>query len=190
MSNRGADASWLAESAKRASAPVHLCRVEFDDETFCLTDAYTDVAWNGDIYDAWGGFAGYEDIKESSELGAVAVTFQLSGVDRTWPATLLTKRYIHRPLKLYLAFLDLDNGGLVGEPVLLFEGRMDQPEFPDDPDSDDACVVSITASGSFVDFERKSGWHTNDSEQQALFPDDKGMEFASEENKKVLWGRT
>ena len=77
---------------------------------------------------------------------------------------------------------------LVIDPVLIFEGRMDSPVISENPDSGNS-TISISATNSWVDFERKTGRHTNHEEQQIHFAGDKGFEFASEIITDIVWGK-
>jgi hypothetical protein len=50
--------------------------------------------------------------------------------------------------------------------------------------------VRVRATSLFADFERRTGRHTNDAEQQIHYPGDKGFEFVSElRDKQINWGR-
>jgi hypothetical protein len=90
-------------------------------------------------------------------------------------------------LRIWKGFLDA-NLAVVVDPILIFEGRMDSPVIDENPDNG-SCIVSVSATNAWVDFERKSGRHTNHEEQQIFFPGDRGFEFVSELTKEITWGR-
>lgn len=185
--DRGASASVVTEIGAAKNQPIHLIKFSFDDGDVCLTDAYRDIAWNGDTYQATGHFLNMSDIEESSELQVDSVSIMLSGVDQSWIGTLLTKNYIDRQVKIYLAFLNTSEN-VVSNPVLIFDGRMDAPVIADNPD-DGTCEITVGVASQFVDFNKVAGRLTNHEDQQIYFPGDKGFEFASEVVKEIIWGR-
>lgn len=187
MANRGATEAVLMELAKSQNQPFHLVEVGFDNGPLYLTDAWTNVSWAGHVYTALGHFLGFSDIEESIELSVANLTAQLSGVDQSAVSSVLTENYIDRPVRIYKGFFN-DAMAVVADPILIFEGRMDAPVIVENPE-DGSCTVSITASNAWVDFERKSGRHTNHEEQQLFFPGDKGFEFCSEITADIIWGR-
>ena len=185
--DRSSTSAFQTELAKDQNQPVHLLSVHFDDETLYMTDAYKDIVYNSNTYIAVGHLMGFSDIEEAAEVMVSSVTLSLSGVDQVWIRNVLSKNYIDRKVKIYTAFLDAAQA-LIVDPVLIFEGRMDQPTIQEDPNSGQS-TVAVSATNAWVDFSRKTGRHTNHEETQIHFPGDKGFEFASEIVKDVIWGK-
>ena len=188
--DRGASAAWIAEILKSQSQPIHLVEVAFDAAdggTIWLSDAYRPVVWSGNTYTANGHFMGFSGLSETYDMTIPSVRVSLSAVDQTWIALALTKQYIDRPLRIYKAFLD-NVEAVVTSPVLIFDGRMDTLDIADDPDGG-TCMLSVTASSQWADFDRRPGRHTNHQEQQVFYPGDRGFEYAAQGNKDITWGR-
>jgi hypothetical protein len=189
--DRGATPAVIAEIEKSKNQPFHLVEVEFSTTTYYLTDAWRDIIWDNGTgahtYTALGHFLGFSDIEESSTVQVANLTAQLSGIDQTLLYSVLAEYYIDRPLRIYKGFLD-DNSAVIVSPILIFEGRMDSPVIQENPD-DGSCVLSVSATNAWVDFERLSGRHTNHEEQQIFYPGDRGFEFVSEITREILWGR-
>jgi len=185
--DRGSTSAFQTEVVKAANRPLHLVSVHFDDTTVYMTDGYKTITYSSNDYVPMGHLLGFSDIEEAAEVIVSNVTVTLSGVDQVWISNFLSKDYIDRTIKIYTAFLD-STEALVGDPVLIFEGRMDQPTIQEDPEAG-SSVVSVSATNAWVDFSRKTGRHTNHEEQQIHFPGDKGFEFASEIVQDVIWGR-
>jgi hypothetical protein len=185
--DRGSSSAFQNEVVKGQNRPVHLVEVYFDDDTVRMTDAYKTITYNSNDYLGVGHFMGFSDIKESSQVVVSSVTLSLGGVDQAWVSRVLNKAYIDRTVKIYTAFLG-DAQDLVSDPVLIFEGCMDKPTINEDPKSGKSSV-SVSATNSWVDFNRKTGRHTNHEEQQVHFPGDMGFEYASEIVKEIPWGR-
>ena len=185
--DRGSTAAFQAEVVKLQNHPVHLIEIHLDSGVTYGNDGYKDISWSGNDYLALGSFIGYSDIEEAAEVIVSSITLSLSGVDQAWISTLLSEDYIDRTIKIYTAFLDTSQT-LVVDPVLVFEGRMDQPVISEDPAAGSA-MIAVSATNAWVDFTRKTGRHTNHEEQNIFFSGDDGFEFASEIVKDVIWGK-
>ena len=185
--DRGTTAAFQTEIAKAANRPVHLVEVHLDSGVTYMSDGYKSITHDGNEYLGLGHFLGFSDIEEAAEVIVSSMTVSLSGVDQVWISNLLQNDYIDRTIKIYTAFLD-NSQALVIDPVLIFEGRMDQPVIGENPD-DGTSVISVSATNAWVDFQRKTGRHTNHTEQQVYFSGDKGFEFASEIVKDIVWGK-
>lgn len=184
--DRSASAGFLAELLKSRSEPCHLIEFVFDDGAIRVTDAWKSITWNGDSYAAQGHFMGFTGLRETFDMQIPTVSIALSAVDQHWIAVALTKDYIDRPVRIYKAFIDYANG-VVTDPLLLFDGRMDAMPIQDDPDGG-TCTIACSATNQWSDFERRPGRHTNNNEQQALFIGDRFFEFAGQANRQIKWG--
>jgi hypothetical protein len=191
VADRGASSTITGELAAAQNRPVHLFEVYLDTGTVYITDAPFQITWNGNAYLANGHLLGFDAIEEDTNLHISTTTVELTGCDAsgpTWVASVLAEEYIDRRVIIRTALLH-GAGGVLDAPILIFDGRMDQPVIDDDP-VNGTCRVSITASSQFADFERVIGRRTNDSVQQLHFSGDKFFEFASEIPLKVIvWGR-
>lgn len=184
--DRSASAAFLTELLKSKSEPCWLVEAHFDDGVIRMTDAWKSITWGGNSYVAQGHFLGFSGLSESFDMRIPSVSVTISAVDQSWIQRALTKQYIDRRLVIYKAFIDYVNG-VVTDPVLMFDGRMDGMPISDDPDGG-SCIITVSATNQWSDFERRPGRHTNDQEQQSFFPGDKFFEFASEVNKQIRWG--
>ena len=163
-----------------------------------MTDCYKDLTLTIDsetnAYQATGNLLSFDSVKETTDLQISSLRVTLSGVDRTFTAALLTYEYLDQPLRLYRVFLD-ENEVVRHTPMLTFSGNIDTPIITDDPSSG-TSTISISAASTFVDFERKSGRKTNQSEQDlyrsinSLSEADTGFEYNSNSSAEIWWGRT
>lgn len=185
--DRGADGDVVAAIEADANQVVHLFRADFASGTVYATDAYRAITWDGNEYIANGHLLSYTGIEESAELQVAQARFALSGVDQSLISVVLIENVLDRRVRVWTAFLDSDDA-IIGDPILIFDGRMDAPVIDEDP-TGGTCTVSISASNQFADFNRRAGRRTNDSEQQTLFPGDKGFEFVSSLTRSITWGR-
>jgi hypothetical protein len=185
--DRGADSATLAQINADQCIPVNLLEIHWDDQISRISDFNQTVTHNSNDYTAMGHFLAFSDIEETSELMTGTLTGSLSGVDKTFISLFLSENYIDRQIDLYKGFLD-SSLTLVSDPLLIFSGRMHKPVIQENPD-EGTCTLAIEAASHWVDFERRSGRHTNHAEQQVWFAGDKGFEFASEVMKDIPWGR-
>jgi len=143
-----------------------------------------------------GPFLQFSDIEESADFQITNMTVSLGGLDSGDLFLFLGNQYIDYPIKLWRVWFDED-GNQVGDPIQIFSGKMDKPVITDDPGG--GVVVGVAASSNFVDFQRRSGRHTNNSEQQFLdikFYNpaattaniDIGFKFAGDTITNIKWG--
>lgn len=191
--NRGSSAAVQAEWAKTQNEPAHLVEVRFDAAdggSVYLTDSWRNVVYNGNTYAALGHMLGFEGLVESVDLRITDLTLRLSGVDQTWISIVLSKQYIDRRLLLYQMFFDQTTEQLIVSPVVIHDGRMDEPTIDEDP-ATGKCVVQIKARDQFADFERLSGRHTNPNDQNLLFPNDRAFDMNARlvgRRFELMWG--
>ena len=119
------------------------------------------------------------------QIGEVRIT--LSGVNGAQIAQLLGSPYLDRAVKIWRG-LFTPEFSIAGDPVLIFDGRISGASIEDNP-ADGKSTVSITVSSQWVDFERRNGNKTNDTEQQFRFPGDRGLQYAAETLRNIEWGR-
>jgi hypothetical protein len=98
----------------------------------------------------------------------------------------LGEQYQGRAAKLYIGFLDPSTGQLVATPELLDQGRMDVSDI----DEGQELTVSISAESRIAAWDRAIVRRYTDSDQQARFAGDKGLEFVDQAaQKEINWGR-
>ena len=162
-----------------------------------MTDCYRDLTLTVDgatkSYQATGNLMSFNTIQESTDLQISSLSVILSGVDRTFTAALLSYEYLDQPVRVYRVFLD-QNEVVQHVPMLIFSGNIDTPVITDDP-SAGSSTISLSAASTFVDFERRSGRKTNQSEQDlyrsinSLTAEDTGYEYNTNSATEIWWGR-
>ncbi len=187
--DRSASASVITELQSEQNFQIHLMTVHFDSGIVYVCDGYKNITYDGNEYISLGHLLGFGDIEETSELVVSSMSISLSGVDQLYISKFLSEQYIDRQLKIYKAFLNVNTEALISDPILIFDGRMDQPVIAEDPESG-SSTVTVSCTNAWVDFERRPGRKTNHEEQQIWYPGDMGFEFASEITKEILWGRS
>lgn len=184
--DRGSTAAWQTEAGAATNAPIHLVELYFDSGTIYLTDAFIEISWGGNTYQAVGDLLGFTNIEETLSLEIPTLGLSLSGVDQTYTGLLLSEDYIDRKVNVYFAFLDSANL-LVSEPVLFFSGNINSPVISEDPKAG-TLTVGIEVANQLINFQQRSGRKNIHSEQIQHFPGDKGFEFSTEVTREIEWG--
>lgn len=185
--DRGATLAFLDEAAAEVNRPCFLYLARFETGVIRLTDAAVSVVWNSDTFVASQAIS-FSGLTEDRRVVVNTVNVSVSGVDQALVAIALADGYMDRDIEIYRAFLDADLQ-VIADPLLIFSGRMAGMQIATDPDAG-TCSVTIAASSHLADFDRRSGRHANNADQQVVFPGDLGLEYAGTLPDKVFWGQT
>jgi hypothetical protein len=185
---RGFNSTAIAESVKSFNTIATLVEVVVDsgNPTY-LTDYARNITVDGKTYLAAQGMLGFSAVMEDSTNSIQTVDVTLTAIPDNFVNLFLDFDYIDRPVRVRKLFLD-QAGNALGNTRLIFDGRIDKPIIRHEFDNRTA-TVGISASSHWVDFERKNGRHTNDAEQQHLFPGDSGFEYSIDFEKEIKWGQ-
>lgn len=134
---------------------------------------------------AVGPFLQFSEIEESSDFQISTMTIALAGMRDQDLALFLNNQYIDQPIKLWRYWLD-ENGHMVGDPVLIFDGRIDKPVVSNDPDG--GVTIGCGAASQWVDYSRTNGRHTNNTEQNHYYSGDTIFKYAADAIKDLKWG--
>jgi hypothetical protein len=186
--DRGSTGAFQTEIVKSANKPFHLVKLSFDDVSYFLSDAYIPVTYDSNTYTPTGSFLAFSDIVETNEANIETISISLSGVDTTYINLFLEGGYLDRTVQIYKAFLD-SNDALVSDPLLIFDGRLNNPVIKEDVEAG-TSTIAVQASSLFVDFDRINTRFTNNESQQSFFAGDTGFRFSSVIVKELNWGMT
>lgn len=186
--SRGFDTTAKTESLKSFNTVATLIEIVVDSNNpTYLTDYARNVTHDGKTYLSAQGMLGFSAVLEDSTNSIQSIDVTLTAIEEQFVNLFLDYDYVDRPVKLRKLFLD-QSGAALGNSRLVFDGRIDKPIIKHEFDNRTA-TVGVSASSHWVDFERKNGRHTNDAEQQHLFPGDSGFEFAIDYEKEINWGQ-
>ena len=145
------------------------------------------LSWSGDIYEGAGGLAKITSIKEQSLLQATGTKFELNGIPLKNLNIALAAEYQDKIAKIWLALTN-DTLNIIGNPVLLFLGRMDIMNISEDGQT---ASISVTVENRLMDLERPRVRFYTDADQKERYPADKGLEFVIPINdgSKLIWGK-
>jgi hypothetical protein len=132
-----------------------------------------------------GPFLQFGTIEESADFQITSLTITLGGMRGEDLALFLENQYIDQPVKVWRVWRD-ENGNLVDNPVLIFDGSIDRPVISDDPDG--GVTIGCGASSQWITYTRTAGRRTNDDEQQHYYAGDDIFKFANDAIKDLKWG--
>ena len=143
-----------------------------------------DLSWNSQTWTGTGTLLSISNIEETSDGSARGVTATLSGLSSDLISLALADVRQGASGKVWLGFLD---NGVVDDPVLLFEGRLDIPAIQEDGDT---SSISISYESRLIDLERSRETRYTNEGQQALYAGDLGCEYvAALQDKQINWGK-
>jgi len=166
-----------AENVRR----VFALSMEFDGGTSRIVTAPHDIVIDGDTFTG-GLLAEISGVEESAELSASTLTGVLSGIPTDAITIALSEPYQGRRATLWLVPMDDDWQPI--DPIVVFQGRMDQMEI----ELGDTARVTLTMSNRLVDWERARVLRYSHEEQLQRHPGDVGLQYAAAmETKEVTW---
>ena len=183
---RGVASATATELATRSFNIVNLVDFGVGSNEY-VTDAPVDLTFNSNTYQSAKGALSISEIQEENNVRIEEINVTISALDTSSVKLFLDNDYIDRQIIVRKAVID-NNYTIIGTPVIVFDGRLDQPTVQEDF-AKGSATIQVKASSHWSDFESTNGRHTNDSEQQALHTGDTFFEKAAEVNKDVKWGR-
>jgi hypothetical protein len=172
------------ELAKDSVTMCHLLEMHLNSSWY-LTDAGQDMIVDGNTYVSSSHFLNVQTVSESSELRVGTTKLILSGVDQLFISAFLSGGYVARQVRVLRVFLN-DQNVIIGDPVLIYDGRINTYNVKD---SKDTSTIEVDLASHWADFERKSGRVTNSNSQSLHFVGDKGFDFAANITKDIKWGK-
>lgn len=185
------DSSTQAVIDSKTIETAHLVKMELTSASsgssvyIHMTEYAFDITYDGNNYDALGNLLAISQLDQSNDLQIQNVTLSLCGLDGVHMGHIFNYEYIDREIIIYRAFLN--NGALVGTPVKLFQGRLNQPTIKDDPNSE--ILITISASSYLSDFDRRPARHTNHTEHTARYPGDNFFRPWGNIDEDIIWGK-
>lgn len=168
--------------------PIIFFEGEFNSGTLRMWSGTGTLSWNGQDFIGSGVFdAGISAIEESSDVTATGCTVWLSGIPSEILAAVLGDVRQGRPGRIWWGFL-ADDGTVVADPDLVFEGFIDVPDVEEDGAT---AKVSLTYESRLIDLERPRSFRYTPQSQALHYPGDRGFEYvASLQEWTGKWGRS
>jgi len=143
-----------------------LASLQFADNTIYVWSGITPLIWNGNTYQGVGSLGSISTISEDSTVEAKKVTFELSGIPADLVSEVLYETRLLYRAQAWFALWD-ENYNLIPDPVLSYQGKMDQPSLSDDTKT---CSISISCENVLVDLNRACYRRFTNDDQQIDLP--------------------
>lgn len=182
-----------AAHAREVAGIAHLFEAKLDATALRLTNAERNIVFNSDpslnsnqdaVFTSVGSLGSVSAVEEGAELQAYSIDLTLAGINKELLAIALQQHYQGRSAKLWLALLG-ENSKILGEPILLFAGRIDAMRWS----AGENAQIILNIQNPLADWERAKLSRYTHSEQQKLYPNDEFFEFINHlAEKPVFWG--
>lgn len=126
------------------------------------------------------------DIEENLEMVVSKVTITIAAITNQWLIKSQSIELANRPVWIWRQYLDPDTQATIGDPFLIFGGKIVDGNLLA-IEQGDGSVVSLEASNQFYDLKRVAGFRCNVEDHQAFFPNDTGFKFTSSIKKELKW---
>lgn len=178
--------STTQRSAARAPHRMAIALVELHFKAGLLALALSpwDVTYAGSTYQRTGQIMDIEAAHESSK-SFEGIKMTMTGLDTTIMTLAANEPYRGRLVRVLKAYINPEDGALIGSPVVQFIGRIRSMPIQE---KNDTCTVAVLAEHYEAELQRPAPLRLNNADQQRLYPGDKGCEFADQlEDKVVVW---
>lgn len=183
--SRDVDAATLTAAQQDSIAPVLFAKLEFDSGDVLAHSGVGNLTFGGDTYLGVGQFGAVSMAEEASDLSRTPITLTLSNIDQSMGAIVLGEHYQGRRATIYLGYLDLTTRQLVGDPAILYRGRMDTADIQ----QDNTFTVTVSIESRFAAWDKPLVRRYNNADQQTRYSGDKGLEFVEQAaEKQIVWG--
>jgi hypothetical protein len=185
--SRNLTAAMVTEFTSDMLSPIILIDAEFDSGNVRLWTGYGDITFDGNTYQGGGDLLGVSVIDEVESIEANNVTLSLSGIPSSLISTALTEQYQDRPVRVYFGALDESTGALIGDPELMFRGRMDVMRIQE---AGDTATISVKCENNLIILTRNKERRYTDSDQKLDYPNDTFFDQVdSIQDAEVVWGK-
>lgn len=170
---------------------VHLIELDFSGGFLRINTGAEDLSWNGFTWTAVGGNLSFPGVQETNDIKSQGIKMEISGVDLSLVATLLTNSFRGRTVKIWRAHLNSSTGAIIADPPLLFSGlQLASYEVEEEIRRDGPNTVRITTTLSgLLGIERVVGIQTGLTAHQHHYPGDLFFQHTAQlAHRVVSWG--
>jgi hypothetical protein len=143
-----------------------LASMQFASSTEYVWTGIGPFAWNGMTFQGVGDMGSVSTISEDSNVEAKGITIELNGISPNNLTNVLSETRILGLVQIWLAVFDPVTGVLISDPVMIYQGKMDEPATNDGAET---CICDINVENALVDLNRPCyRRYTNDDQQLDL----------------------
>jgi hypothetical protein len=167
--------------------PAFLVSMTFATSTVNAWTGRGTLTWDGKEFAGVGTMGEVSTVEEGSSVQARGTTLTLTGFDASLLGDALTDLRQGLPVTIWFALFD-GAMAVIGNPVIAFRGRMDQPTITV---SGPTATISINCESRLMDLNVPAERRYTNEDQWRDYPGDRGFEFVnSVQEVTIYWGRT
>jgi len=151
--------------------------------TVRLTDWYSNVTYDSNVYEAGGSFLSVESTTETGQLEVNEVNIGFSNITNQVRSLVEDGEFTDKTVDIYLAYFNADET-IVGA-INYFTGQIRNIGINENLDE---STLQMTVASHWANWNLTKGRHFSDESQQSFSTGDKGFEFATQTKADVRWG--
>lgn len=163
--------------------PILLAELDFLSAPARFWNGLGPLSWDGKTWTGAGDLLQIGDIEEASDGTITNFTGVLAGVPSGIVSQIYADEYQGRTARFWLGMLE--NGSIISEPVLIRQAIMDDVM---DTDDGETAVFRMTFTTPTLDQGNNRTALLTHEMQQARFPGDMGLQYATVRDYGVRWG--
>lgn len=185
---RAISAAYQSAIAAQVVRPILFVSMEFlSVSTLFLNSTSINVTWSSQIWLGNGLLYGVEGLQETEEISAFGWRVKLSGEDSSLISLILASGNQGQIGRVYIGALD-STETLIVDPELVAKGYFDYAQIED---TGKEASITVNYETDLQAMKRLQDFRYTHYSQQALFPGDKGFEYASAaEDWSGFWGKS
>ena len=151
--------------------------------TIRLTDWYSNVTYDSNVYEAGGSFLQVNSTTETGQLEVNEINIGFSNITDQVRSLVQDGAFSDKTVEIYIAYFNSDED-IVGA-INYFNGQIRNVSIQENIDS---SVLNMTVASHWANWNLTKGRHFSEDSQQAFSSGDRGMEFATQVKSDVRWG--
>ena len=152
--------------------------------TIRLTDWYSNVTYDANLYEAGGSFLSVNSTTETGQLQVDEINLGFSNITNEVRSLVQDGAFTDKTVDIYIAYFN-ENETIVGA-INFFSGQIRNIAIQENIND---STLSMTVASHWANWNLTKGRHFSDESQQSFSTGDKGMEFATQVKEDVRWGR-
>lgn len=175
------DATVLAMQAD-VVRPIVLVKIATPSLNILMTSGMQDIDFGGDTY-TYGTLGNISTIPETDDLKDSSLSLTFSAVDPATIAAVSAADFVNSPVQVRVMFFD-ENWLSVGDGLSFFEGSASSQNIALGQQAD----ITVSCKSKISTLSRPRSERYSDQDQQAKYPGDLGMQYASTvSSQDIIW---
>ena len=175
------DATVLAMQ-EGVSRPVVLVKIATPLIDILMTSSMQDINFGGDTY-TYGTLGNISTISETDDIKDSSITLAFSAIDPATIAAIASPDFVNSLVSVRIMFFDNDWQS-VGDGLLYFEGGASSQNIA----LGVSAEITVNCKSKLSTLSRPRSERYSDQDQQAKYPGDLGMQYATTvSSKDIVW---